>query len=70
MSAELDVEYISNAEGKPVAVVVPIDLWQEISSERETAHLLSTPANKKRLLEAMNRTGGMSLEEVRAKLGI
>ena len=39
-------------------------------SEDDTTYLLKSPVMKKRLVEALGRTGGMSLEEVRAKLGI
>ena len=53
------IHYVSDAEGKPVSVIVPIDLWreiqQELRSERETAYLLANPAMKKRLLEAKER---------------
>ncbi len=70
MSALADVEYVSDAEGNPVGVIVPIDLWREIASERETAYLLRSETMKQRLLEAKERTGGPSLEEVRAKLGV
>ena len=70
MGAQRKVQYISDSKGKATGVIVPIKLWKEISSERETAYLLSSPANKKRLLEALNRTTGISLEDARAKLGI
>jgi PHD/YefM family antitoxin component YafN of YafNO toxin-antitoxin module len=65
-----DLQYVSDEEGNPTAVIVPIDLWREISSERETAYLLQSEAMKRRLLEARERREGMSLEEVREKLGI
>ena len=65
-----DVQYISDSEGKPVGVIVPIALWREIASERETAHLLKSLAMKKRLLTAKERREGIALEDVRAKLGI
>ena len=64
------IQYVSDAEGRATAVLVPIDLWREIASERETAYLLKSPAMKERLLEAKNRTGGLSLEAVRDKLGV
>jgi PHD/YefM family antitoxin component YafN of YafNO toxin-antitoxin module len=69
---ESQIQYISDAEGKEVGVVVPIELWREIASERETAHLLKSEAMRKRLLEAIARADGpgVSLEEARAKLGI
>jgi PHD/YefM family antitoxin component YafN of YafNO toxin-antitoxin module len=65
-----EIQYISNQEGEPVAVIVPIDLWKEIESERETAYLLKSETMKQRLLAAKNRQTGMSLEEVCEKLGI
>lgn len=64
------VEYITGADGQPVGVLVPIDLWREIESERETAYLLRSESMKGRLLEAKERQSGISLEEARAKLGI
>ena len=66
----IDLQYVSDEEGNPTAVIVPIDLWREISSERETAYLLQSEAMKRRLLEAREHREGMSLEEVREKLGI
>jgi PHD/YefM family antitoxin component YafN of YafNO toxin-antitoxin module len=66
----IDLQYVSDEEGNPTAVIVPIDLWREISSERETAYLLQSEAMKQRLLEARERRVGMPLEEVREKLGI
>lgn len=66
----VEIQYISDEEGNPTGVIVPIDLWREISSERETAYLLQSQAMKRRLLEARKRREGMPLEEVREKLGI
>ena len=65
-----DVQYVSDVNGKVTAVLVPIDLWREISSERETAYLLQSEAMKRRLLEAKGRREGTSLEETRERLGI
>ena len=70
MTATTAVQYISDAEGNAVGVIVPIELWREIESERETAYLLASPAMKERLLEAKQRTEGISLDDARAKLGI
>ncbi len=69
MATSTDLQYISDEAGKAVAVIVPIEIWNEIESERETAYLLKTEAMKQRLLEAKQRTTGLSLEEARAKLG-
>lgn len=68
MSAQ--VQYVSNEEGQAISVIVPIELWHEIASERETAYLLKSETMKKRLIEAKNRTEGVSLEDAREKLGI
>ena len=64
------VQYVSDASGNAVSVIVPIDLWREIESERETAYLLKSDAMKKRLLEAKDRTEGIPLEQARSQLGI
>lgn len=65
-----NVQYISDTNGTPLGVFVPIDLWQEIGSEKETAYLLESVRMKERLLEAKNRDRGVSLEDVREKFGI
>ena len=69
MSA-IDIQYISDEKGNQVGVIVPIELWREIESERETAYLLKSEEMKRRLLEAKNREDGISLEEACEKLGI
>ena len=66
----IDLQYISDAKGNPVGVIVPIEIWHEIESEKETAYLTKSETMKKRLLEAKERTTGMSFEEVNEKLGI
>jgi len=68
--AFVDIQYISDDEGNLTGVIVPIALWQEIASERETAYLLGSEAMKRRLLEARKRQGGIAFEEVRRKLGV
>lgn len=64
------MQYICDEAGQKVAVVVPIDLWQEIMSEKETAYLFSSPTMRERLLTAKNRQNGISLEAACEKLGI
>jgi PHD/YefM family antitoxin component YafN of YafNO toxin-antitoxin module len=64
------LQYVSNAEGQTVSVIVPISLWQEIMAERETAYLLSSPKMRTRLLVAKKRHNGISLEEACEKLGV
>lgn len=65
-----EIQYVSDESGNPTAVLVPIDLWREIASERETAYLLQSPTMRKRLLEAKGRSDGIPFEEARARLGI
>jgi len=63
-------EHVSNEGGEPTAVIVPIFLWREIESERETAYLLKSEAMKRRLLRAKQRQQGLSLDQAVQKLGI
>jgi PHD/YefM family antitoxin component YafN of YafNO toxin-antitoxin module len=65
-----DIQYISDAQGNAVGVIVPISLWHELESEKETAYLLKSETMKTRLSEAMKRDEGLSLEEVTARLEI
>lgn len=68
MTAELQT--ISDAHGNVTGVIVPIELWREIESEKETAYLLGNSETRRRLLEARQRDGGPSLEQVRGDIGI
>lgn len=70
MSHVAEIQYVSDANGNPVSVIVPIELWREIESETETAYLLKSAAMKQRLLEAKDRNEGISIEDARAQLGI
>lgn len=70
MSVTDDVQYVTDADGNPTAVLVPIDLWNEIASERETEYLLGNPVMRERLLAARARTGGIPLDEALVKLGL
>ena len=51
MANHKEVEYVSDANGTPLGVIVPIELWREIEAERETAYLLKSETMKRRLLE-------------------
>jgi hypothetical protein len=68
------IQFLTDEEGKRTAAVVPIDEWERVQAEvrslEETLYLLKSETMRKRLLEAMGREGGMTLEEVREKLGI
>lgn len=65
-----EIQYVSDESGNPVGVIVPIELWREIESEKETAYLLKSETMKRRLSEARERQDGISFEEVCEKLGI
>jgi antitoxin YefM len=67
MAIPIDIQYVTDEEGKPTGV---IDLWREIVSEQETAHLLKSEAMRQRLLAALERQEGIPFEVVREKLGI
>jgi antitoxin YefM len=57
MSSPAGIRYVSDPDGKTVGVIVPIELWREIESERETAYLLKGEKMKRRLLEAKEQQG-------------
>jgi len=66
----VEIQYVSDESGNPVSVIVPIELWREIESEKETAYLLKSEKMKQRLLEAKERQSGIPFEEARENLGI
>jgi hypothetical protein len=63
-------QYIVDEQGDAVSVIVPIDVWRDLISERETAYLLQSDTMRQRLLEAKERRGGITLEDAHAQLGI
>lgn len=65
-----EIQIVSNENGEPTAVIVPIELWREIESERETAYLLKSETMKSRLLAARQRQEGIPFETALEKLGI
>jgi PHD/YefM family antitoxin component YafN of YafNO toxin-antitoxin module len=65
-----NIQYISDQTGRKTAVIVPIELWQQIIAEQETAYLLKSETMKQRLLTAKGRSESISLGEACEKLGI
>ena len=65
-----EIQYVSDESGNTVAAIVPIELWREIESERETAYLLKSDNMKRRLLEAKNRQEGIRFDEACEQLRI
>jgi len=68
--SQSQVQYIRNMEGKPIAVVLPIEFWRSVFPMDETQYLNSSEKMRQRLLESLGRDEGYSLEEVHEKLGI
>lgn len=65
-----EIKFVTDELGNPVEVIVPIELWREIESEKETAYLLKSEAMRQRLLEAKQRQEGIGLDDACEKLGI
>lgn len=70
MDATRDVRYVTDGEGNPTAVLVPIELWREVASEHEPECLLRNPVMRERLLAASARTEGIPLDEALSRLGL
>jgi prevent-host-death family protein len=68
--ASEDIQIVSNQNGEPTAVIVPIELWREIESERETAYLLRSEKMRSRLFAARQHQDGIPFETAIEKLGI
>jgi len=66
----MDIQIVSNEAGEATAVIVPIALWKEIASERETAYLLKSETMRARLRAALDRRSGVPLDEAAATLGL
>ncbi len=64
------IQYISDQHNKITGVIVPIDLWKELQSEKETAYLLKSETMKNRLIKAKNNKEGIPFDDVCKKLGI
>lgn len=64
------IQYISDDQNNVTGVIVPIDLWKEIESEKETAYLLKSAAMKERLIDAKNRTEGIPFDKACENLGV
>jgi len=64
------LQYVSDENSSPTAVIVPLELWRELESTKETAYLLKSKNMKQRLLAARKRKNGISFDEAREKLGI
>jgi antitoxin YefM len=67
---DTDIQIVSNEAGEPTAVIIPIELWREIASERETAYPVKSETMKQRLLAAAQRQDGITLDAVLEKLGM
>lgn len=68
--SEIEIQIVSNEDGEATAVIVPIALWKEIASERETAYLLKSDTMRQRLQAALERPSGVAVEDAVTKLGL
>jgi len=64
------LQYVTDEHGELTGVVVPIDVWREINSALETQRLLKSDTMRRRLLEAMSRSGGIPLDAVVTRLNL
>jgi len=48
----IEISYVSDSDGNTVGVILPIEIWRGIESERETAYSSKSETIKRRLLEA------------------
>ena len=64
------IQYISDENDKVTGVIVPIKLWEELQSEKETAYLLKSKTMKKRLVKARKNKEGIPFDEACKKLGV
>lgn len=64
------IQYIADENNNITGVIVPINLWREIQSEKETAYLLKSETMKKRLSDAKSRKKGIPFDEACKKLGV
>lgn len=67
---DAEIQIVSNANGQPTAVIVPIELWREIESERETDYLLKSENMKRRLLDARASKEFIPFDAAIEKLGL
>lgn len=65
-----NVQYISDDNNNITGVIVPIDLWRELQSEKETAYLLKSEPMRTRLLQAKKRRKGITLKDACEKLEV
>jgi len=64
MSTATEVQTVSDSQGNAIAVIVPIDVWREIESRRET----KSEILQKRLQAARELDAGVSDEELAAMM--
>jgi hypothetical protein len=65
-----EIAYVSDAEGNTVGVIVPMELWREIESERGNRLLVEERNDEAAVAGGEGATGGTSLEEACAELGV
>lgn len=64
------IQFVLDEDGNSAAVIMPIELWRQIESDKETAYLRRSKHRRQLLLYAKKRRKGIPIEEVREKLKI
>jgi hypothetical protein len=64
-----DIQYVSDEIGNTMSVIVPIELWHEIESEKNCV-FAEKRKNESKAFGSKDRNEGISLEQAREKLGI
>jgi PHD/YefM family antitoxin component YafN of YafNO toxin-antitoxin module len=68
--ANAEIQIVSNEKGQPTAVIIPIEMWREIESERETDYLLKSETMKSRLVAALASTESIPFEAALEKVRV
>ena len=68
LTLEDKLSVVSDASGKPTAVMVPIDVWRQIESELETQYVLNDSVLIQRIRAARDANDFTPLEQVREQL--
>jgi len=65
-----NIQYVTDESDNPTRMIVPIELWREIESEKETDYLLKSENMKRRLVGAKGRQTVIPFDEALKKLGV
>lgn len=64
------ISYVSDAQGKPSAVIVPIDVWERIRAEIGIEADWPGPVMRQRILDSINSNERIPFDEAIKRLGM